>query len=180
MSVCGATQKVALAELDKVQDRLDEGKPAKDATSTVGTWLVHWRTTTLAASDRKDATKELYANISRKHLEFGPFGAMRLDRLKPSYVEALVLSMRVQTRPGKPTKDDPNPEPVRALSDSTVSRLCCPGVSLRARGCLTGGRGVRGSSCTCWTSSTRSASTSAMCECAAAGAAWDRSPLTDR
>lgn len=60
------------------------------------------------------------------------------------------------------------------------SVVCCPGVSLRAPGCLTGGRGVRGSGCTCWTSSTRSASTSAMCECAGAGAAWDRSPLTDR
>ncbi|EFG74802.1 hypothetical protein HMPREF0591_5242, partial [Mycobacterium parascrofulaceum ATCC BAA-614] len=38
----------------------------------------------------------------------------------------------------------------------------------------------RGSGCTCWTSSTRSASTSAMCECVGAAAAWDRSPLTDR
>lgn len=35
-----ATQKLALTELDKVQDRLEEGKPPKDATSTVGAWLV--------------------------------------------------------------------------------------------------------------------------------------------
>ncbi len=120
VSVYGSTQKLALAELNKVQDRLEEGKPPKDATSTVGSWLVHWRATTLAASDRKDATKELYANLSRKHLESGPLGALQLDRLKPSDIEALVLSMRTQTKPGKPTQDHPNPEPVRTLSDSTI------------------------------------------------------------
>ncbi|OBG69482.1 site-specific integrase [Mycobacterium sp. E3339] len=120
ISVYASTQKLALAELDKVQDRLEEGKPPKDATATVGAWLVHWRATTLAASDRKAATKELYANLSRKHLEPAPFGALRLDRLKPSDIEGLVLSMRSQTKPGKPTHDNPNPEPVRALSDSTI------------------------------------------------------------
>lgn len=57
-----------------------------------------------------------------------------------------------------------------ALSGSELARAGLP----------YGGRGVRGSGCTCWTSSTRSASTSAMCECAGAGAAWDRSPLTER
>ncbi|OBI19055.1 integrase [Mycobacterium sp. E2327] len=120
VSVYAATQKLVLAELDKVQDRLDEGKPPKDATSTVAAWLVHWRATTLAASDRKAATKELYANLSRKHLEAEPFGLLRLDRLKPSDIEGLTLSMRSQTKPGKPTDDNPNPERVRALSDSTI------------------------------------------------------------
>ena len=103
-----------------MQDRLKEGNPPKDATSNVGAWLVHWRATTLAASDRKAATKELYANLSRKHLEPAPFGVLRLDRLKPSDIEGLVLSMRSETKPGKPTDDNPNPEPVRALSDSTI------------------------------------------------------------
>ena len=54
------------------------------------------------------------------------------------------------------------------------------GSELARAGLPYGGRGVRGSGCTCWTSSTRSTSTWAMCECAGAGAAWDRSPLTDR
>ncbi|OBF65919.1 integrase [Mycobacterium sp. 852002-51971_SCH5477799-a] len=120
VSVYGATQKLALAELDKVQDRLEAGKPPRDATSTLSAWLVHWRATTLAAGDRKAATKELYANLSRKHLESGPLGAVRLDRLKPSDIEGLVLSMRAATKPGKPTQEHPNPEPVRALSDSTI------------------------------------------------------------
>lgn len=66
-SVYGPTRKAALAELEKVKDRLAEGKPPKDATSTVGTWLAHWRATTLAVSDRKASTRELYGNLSRIH-----------------------------------------------------------------------------------------------------------------
>ena len=37
----------------------------------VGDWLAHWRATTLAASDRKASTRELYGNLSRRHLETG-------------------------------------------------------------------------------------------------------------
>jgi hypothetical protein len=44
------------------------------------------------------------------------FGAMRLDKLRPSDVEALVLAMRAKT---KPAAED-CAEPVRALSDSTI------------------------------------------------------------
>jgi integrase len=86
----------------------------------VGAWLAHWRATTLAASDRKGSTKELYANLSRKHLEPEPFGANRLDRLRPSHIEGLILTMRTKTKPGKRTDEKTVPEPVRALSDSTI------------------------------------------------------------
>jgi integrase len=103
ISVYGRTQKGALAELDKVRDRLNEGQPPRDAITTVAAWLAHWRATTLAASDRKPATRELYSNLSRKHLEAAPFGAIRLDRLRPSDVEKLILDMRDN-----------------ALSDSTI------------------------------------------------------------
>jgi integrase len=43
-----------------------------------------------------------------------------LDRLRPSDVEKLVLDMRAQMKPGRPTVDDPEPLPVRALADSTI------------------------------------------------------------
>ena len=69
----------------------------KDATRTVGDWLAHWRATTLAASDRKESTRVLYANLCRKHLESAPFGAIPLDRLRPTNIEALVLAMRAKT-----------------------------------------------------------------------------------
>jgi integrase len=66
------------------------------------------------------ATRELYSNLSRKHLEPAPFGATRLDRLRPSDVKKLILDMRAEMKPGRPTEDDPKPDPVRALSDSTI------------------------------------------------------------
>lgn len=46
---------------------------------------------------------ELYATLSRKHLEPAPFGAISLDRLRPSDIEALVLALRA-----------------KGLSDSTI------------------------------------------------------------
>ena len=72
--------------------------PRPDATMPIGAWLAHWRATTLAASYRKEATRELYSNLSRRHLEPEPFGAIWLDRLKPSDVEALVRAMRAKVK----------------------------------------------------------------------------------
>ncbi len=82
------SRKAALAELDTVQDRVAKGQPPRDASRTLADWLRHWRETTLAASDRKASTKELYANLARNHLEPEPFGAVRLlihrrDQLVP-------------------------------------------------------------------------------------------------
>jgi integrase len=115
------TAKAARKKLKDARDRLDEGAPVKDATRSVADWLAHWRATTLAISDRKESTRVLYANLCRKHLEAAPFGAIPLDKLRPSDVEALVLRMRTKTRPGKRRDDeDTEPEPVRALSDSTI------------------------------------------------------------
>jgi integrase len=100
----------------RARERIEGGAPVRDATMPVGAWLAHWRATILAASDRKASTKELYANLSRSHLEPEPFGAIRLDRLRASDIDGRVLSMRAQTKPGK--GDDA--KPVRALSDSTI------------------------------------------------------------
>src|SRR4029079_10544562 len=51
-----------------------------------------------------------YATLSRKHLEPPPFGAIPLDRLKPSDIDALVLAMKAKTKA----------DGSRALSDSTI------------------------------------------------------------
>ena len=112
----GRTRKDVRDKLDKARERLATGAPVRDSKQTVGEWLAHWRATTLAASDRKESTRELYANLSRKHLEPAPFGAIRLDRLKPSHIDAVILEMKTRTKPGK--TDDA--EPARALSDSTI------------------------------------------------------------
>lgn len=118
--VYGPTRADARDKLKKARERIENGAPARDATIHVGAWLAHWRATTLAASDRKPATRALYENLSRLHLEPHPFGATRLDKLKPSDVEKLVLTLRAKTKPG-PRDADGNPgAPVRALSDSTI------------------------------------------------------------
>ena len=118
-SVYAASRKVAMAKLYEVRDRIEAGAPPRDATRTVGDWLRHWRQTTLAASDRKATTKALYASLCAKHLETAPFGAIRLDRLRPSDIEALVLKMRASTKPAKTE----GAAPVRALSDSTIRQV---------------------------------------------------------
>lgn len=97
------TAREVRAKLKTARDRLEAATPPKDAARTVASWLAHWRATDLAASDRKPATRELYAALSRKHLETGPFGALTLDRLRASDVTGLVLACRE-----------------RGLSDSTV------------------------------------------------------------
>jgi integrase len=114
-SFYGPTSRAVRKKMKDARDRLAAGAPVKDATQSVGDWLTHWRATTLAVSDRKESTRTLYANLSRKHLEAAPFGAIPLDKLRPSDVEALVLAMRAKTKPGAE-----DAEPVRALSDSTI------------------------------------------------------------
>ena len=42
---------------------------------------------------------------------------------RPTDVEALVLALRANTKPGKVPEADPNPKPVRALSDSTIRQI---------------------------------------------------------
>jgi integrase len=57
MSFYAPTAKAARAKMKAARERVEEGKPPKDASSTVGDWLKHWRATTLAASDRKESTR---------------------------------------------------------------------------------------------------------------------------
>jgi integrase len=117
--VYGKTRREVADKMKAVRTPLDHGAAVKDSRRSVADWLAHWRATTLAASDRKASTRELYGNLSRRHLETGEFGEIRLDRLKPSDVEALVLTMRARTRPAKVAGADP----VRALSDATIRQV---------------------------------------------------------
>ena len=118
-SVYAASRKAAMDKLSAARDRIEAGSPPRDATRTVGDWLRHWRQTTLVASDRKATTKELYARLCAKHLENASFGAIRLDRLRPSDIEVLVLKMRASTKPAQIE----GAAPVRALSDSTIRQV---------------------------------------------------------
>jgi integrase len=117
-SFYGATAKAVRADMKAGRYRIDAGAPIKDSNTTVGAWLAQWIATTLAASDRKESTRELYGRLASKHLMPAPFGAIRLDRLKPFDVEALVLAMRAKTR--TVAGSDGSERSVRCLSDSTI------------------------------------------------------------
>jgi integrase len=93
-SVYGKTQREVRAKMKAVRDRVDNGAPATDDKMVLAAWMQRWRETTLAASDRKEATRSLYASLSRKHIEAGVIGPIPLANLRPSDVEKLILALR--------------------------------------------------------------------------------------
>jgi integrase len=118
-TVYGRTRAEVRDKLKAARERLDNGVAVQDSKRTLADWLAHWRATTLAASDRKESTRELYANLCRRHLEPEPFGAIKLNQIKPSDVEGMVLAMRAKTKASKTAGVDP----VRALSDATIRQV---------------------------------------------------------
>ena len=66
---------------------------------TVAAWLEDWIAKSLAASDRKQATKDLHATLARTHL-VPTVGTIPLGRLRPSDVGALVVTERDAGRSG--------------------------------------------------------------------------------
>jgi integrase len=92
-TVYGRTQAEVRAKFGDARERIESGAPVKDASMTVAAWLEDWITKALAASDRKQATKDLYATIARSHL-VPTLGTIPLGRLRPSDVEALIVAKR--------------------------------------------------------------------------------------
>lgn len=94
-TVYGRTQAEVRAKLKDARERVEAGQPVKDSALSVGQWLDTWVSTSLAASDRKQATKDLYATVVRKHLVPG-LGTVGLGRLKATDVEAFIADRRAQ------------------------------------------------------------------------------------
>ena len=92
-TVYGRTQAAVRAKLRDARERIESGAPVKDASVTVAALLEDWSTKTLTAIYRKQATKDLYANIARTHL-VPTVGTIPLARLRPSDVEALIVTKR--------------------------------------------------------------------------------------
>ena len=57
-------------------------------------FVADWIRKALPASGRKSTTVANYATIARAHLTPAPFGALTLDRLRPSDIEALLVAKR--------------------------------------------------------------------------------------
>jgi integrase len=92
-TVYGKTQAEVRAKLRELRERIESGAPVKDASMTVAAWLEDGITKSLAASGRKQATKDLYATLARTHL-VPTVGTIPLGRLRPSDVEALIVTKR--------------------------------------------------------------------------------------
>ncbi|OBI72714.1 tyrosine-type recombinase/integrase [Mycobacterium asiaticum] len=93
-------------KLDQTRDRIKEQAPVRDSSNLVADWLTHWAGTSLEASNRKESTKELCRGIVRKHLLPPPLGTTRLDRLRKTDIDGLIVELRR-----------------RGLSDATVRRV---------------------------------------------------------
>lgn len=102
----GRTRTEVRQKLRDASSRAEVRSPVRDSKSTVAAWMCQWRDTTLAASSRKETTRELYALLSKNHLEPYPFGGIRLNKLRPSDIDRLILLLRNKN-----------------LSDSTVRQV---------------------------------------------------------
>ena len=94
VSAYGATRKLAKKALDEKIDRINDGLAVVDSKSPLGTVARKWRTTTLVASDRRQATKDLYDNRCRRYIETGVLADIPLARLTPSDIERWIVQSR--------------------------------------------------------------------------------------
>jgi integrase len=105
-SVYGPTAEAVRGKLDEARERIKEQAPVRDSAQLLADWLTHWSDTSLEASNRKESTKELCRGIVRKHLVPAPLGTTRLDRLRKTDIDGLIVELRR-----------------RGLSDATVRRV---------------------------------------------------------
>ena len=86
-------------KLYEVRDRIEAGAPPRDATRTVGNPARDWRRPPWPVRSKGD-----YQGALREPGQAPGDRAvrcLRLDRLRPSDIEALVLKMRASTKPAK-------------------------------------------------------------------------------
>lgn len=104
--VSGRTKTEAQKKLNDLKRRVAEGKPARDARGTFGSFVQTWIDTSLEVSDRKQSTKSLYAGLARTHIVGSGLGNTAMSAVRPTTVERFVADMRK-----------------KGLSDSTVRQI---------------------------------------------------------
>jgi integrase len=92
--VYGQLRREVVAKLEEARSRLAADEPVKDARLTVAMFVSDWIQKALPASQRKATTQDNYAIIAKTHLVPAPFGALTLDKLCPSDIEALLTAKR--------------------------------------------------------------------------------------
>lgn len=112
-SFYGATAKEARKAMNDARDRIEDGKAVRDASATLAAVLGEWRTRTLVASSRKETTKALYAGLLQSHVETSAIATKRLDRLRASDIDGLIIELRSKTKP----------DGARQLSESSIEKI---------------------------------------------------------
>lgn len=116
LSVYGATRAEAAAKLKDKRARTDAGRPVQDSRDSLAAFAERWATTTLEASDRKASTKATYRTVVARRIVPSTLGAMRLDKVRPTDVEAFLLDL---TRAGmRPATQRQTFAVVRAILDA--------------------------------------------------------------
>ena len=92
-TVYGTTQAKARAKQRAMRMAIQNGEPVKPKPVTLGSWIETWIDGSLAASDRRQSTIDLYTAVARRHLQ-PSIGQRRLDQIRPSDVEGLVVAKR--------------------------------------------------------------------------------------
>ena len=93
-SFYGTSSAEVRRQLKAAQGRLAVGGPIQDATRTLNEWVEQWCATTLEASPRKATTKALYRSLVQSHVLRRGIGTRRLDRLRPTDIDAWIVSLR--------------------------------------------------------------------------------------
>lgn len=112
-SFYGATAKEARKAMNDARDRIEDGKAVRDASATLAAVLGEWRTTTLVASSRKETTKALHAGLLQSHVESSSIGTKRLDRLRASDIDGLIIELRAKAKP----------DGTRQLAESSIEKI---------------------------------------------------------
>ena len=127
----GRTQTEARAKANAARERAAAGLPVRDATRAVTDWLAEWRATFLASSDRAPSTKELYAGLTRRHVE-PVIGALPLGQVRPSEVTRVLLAME-QAGLAASTRRNTYAALRSALDDAVAEGLLAVNPVLRVR-----------------------------------------------
>ncbi|MBD8505521.1 site-specific integrase [Hoyosella sp. G463] len=87
VSIYGKTRRDVAQQLKKARERLDAGKPVRDANRTVADWAAQWVEVTLPASGRAATTRDQYTILTRKHIIDDELGSLRLGKVTGGDVE---------------------------------------------------------------------------------------------
>lgn len=89
----GRTKTEARRKIREIAERSQAGVALRDEREALGLYLDRWGRTTLAASSRRPTTQETYRTLLRTQV-VPVLGEHRLDQLRPSHIDELVLAMR--------------------------------------------------------------------------------------